>query len=131
MKDWMRGRTPLLAAGAAVLLVIVGAVFLIPHGEKPAAPEGDKKNVAAEWPPDPFPSTYKALPAAPTLIRNATILTGTGDEIAGGSVLIENGKISEVATNIGVPAGATVIDGKGKFVKIGRASCRERVYVLV
>jgi imidazolonepropionase-like amidohydrolase len=118
MKDWMRGRAPLVAAAVVVLLLVVGAVFLIPHGKKEAKSEGDQ-NVATAWPADPFPSNYKALPAAPTLIRNATILTGTGEEIDGGSILIENGKIAEVATDIGVPAGATVIDGKGKFVTPG------------
>jgi hypothetical protein len=118
MKDWIRGRAPLLATGVAVLAVVVGAVFLIPHGKKEAKSEGDK-NIATAWPADPFPSTYKALPAPPTLIRNATVLTGTGEEIVGGSVLIENGKIAAVGSDIGVPAGAAVIDGRGKFVTPG------------
>jgi len=118
MNAWMRGRMPLWAAGAAVLLVVVGLVFLIPHGKKAETPASDK-TVAAEWPKDPFPSTYKARASAPTLIRNTTILTGTGEEIAGGSILMSDGKITEIGSNIGVPAGATVIDGRGKFVTPG------------
>ncbi len=118
MKDWMRGRVPLVAAAVAVLVVVLGAVYLVPFGKKEAK-TGDNQNVVTAWPADPFPSTYKALPSAPTLIRNATILTGTGEEINGGSILIENGKIAAVGSDIGVPAGATVIDGKGKFVTPG------------
>jgi imidazolonepropionase-like amidohydrolase len=118
MIAWIRGRAPLLAAGAAVLLVAVGLVFLVPHGKKAETPAGDK-TVAAEWPKDPFPGTYRALPSSPTLIRDATILTGTGEEIAGGSILMSDGKITEIGTAIGVPAGATVINGKGKFVTPG------------
>ncbi|HEX2059641.1 MAG TPA: amidohydrolase, partial [Thermoanaerobaculia bacterium] len=62
-----------------------------------------------------------ALPlfAEDTLIRNATILTITNGTIANGSVLIRNGKIAAVGTNVTAPANARVIDATGKFVMPG------------
>jgi imidazolonepropionase-like amidohydrolase len=52
-------------------------------------------------------------------IQNATILTVTKGTIEGGSILIRNGKIAEVAKGLKPPAGATIIDGTGKFVMPG------------
>jgi imidazolonepropionase-like amidohydrolase len=69
--------------------------------------------------PDPFPSTYKPFPGQTTLIRNATVFTGTGVRIDGGSVLFSEGKIVEVGAEVQAPAGAVVIDGTGKFVTPG------------
>ncbi len=52
-------------------------------------------------------------------IRNATILTVTRGTIANGTVLIRDGKIAAVGTNVQIPAGADVYDGTGKFVSPG------------
>ena len=41
----------------------------------------------------PFPSTYQPLPSQPTLISNATILTGDGQRLNGASLLMRDGKI--------------------------------------
>jgi len=64
-----------------------------------------------------------ALPAptAGTLvaITNANIMTASRGNIMGGTILIRNGKIVEVGTNVTVPAGAKVIDGRGKWVTPG------------
>jgi len=46
-------------------------------------------------------------------IRNTKIVTGTGQTIPNGHILIQDGKITAVGTNISIPRGATVIDGKG------------------
>ena len=69
--------------------------------------------------PDPFPSTYKPFPSQTTLIRNAHVFTGTGEEIAGGSILLRDGKIAEVGRNLTAPADALVIDAAGKWVTPG------------
>lgn len=69
--------------------------------------------------PDPFPSTYEPFPSQTTLIRNATVLTGTGQRIDGGSVLIRDGRIVEVGTDVQAPSGAVVVDGTGKWVTPG------------
>jgi len=53
------------------------------------------------------------------LIQNGTIVTVTGPDIQGGSLLIENGKITKIGKNLSAPAGAKVIDASGKYVYPG------------
>lgn len=65
-----------------------------------------------------------ALAAAPDqsariYIKNATIVPIVGEKIQGGSLLIENGKISAVGASVQAPAGAETIDGAGMFVYPG------------
>ena len=52
-------------------------------------------------------------------IENATLVTVTDDIIENGDILITNGIITEIGTDLSVPAGVTVIDGTGKFVMPG------------
>lgn len=52
-------------------------------------------------------------------IRGGTIHTLAGPDIANGTVVMQNGKITAVGTNVQVPAGATVIDASGKHVYPG------------
>ena len=68
---------------------------------------------------DPFPSSYTPLPSGATLITGATILDGNGGRIEGGSVLIENGKVSAIGSDVAAPSGATVIDAAGRWVTPG------------
>jgi imidazolonepropionase-like amidohydrolase len=68
---------------------------------------------------DPFPSTYKPFPRRTTLFRNATIMTAAGPTITRGSVLMRDGKIVAVGTNVTAPADALIIDGTGKYVTPG------------
>ncbi|HTL50486.1 MAG TPA: amidohydrolase [Steroidobacteraceae bacterium] len=68
---------------------------------------------------EPFSSTYKASPSPVTLIRNATVLTGTGMRIDGGDVLIEGGRIKAVGTSLAAPEGAVVVDANGRWVTPG------------
>ncbi|MDG2533982.1 amidohydrolase [Sphingomonas sp. HITSZ_GF] len=67
---------------------------------------------------DPFPSTYHAYPGVPTLLTNVTVFDGEGGRIDNGQVLFRDGKIVAVGQNLDA-AGATVIDGKGKYVTPG------------
>ena len=66
-----------------------------------------------------YASTYRRRASAPVLIRNATILTATGTEIPNGSILLVDGRIAEIGTQVSAPAGATIVDGTGKFVTPG------------
>ena len=52
-------------------------------------------------------------------LRGGTIHTGTGVTIPGGTILIENGKIAAVGRDVFVPAGATVLDLRGKHIVPG------------
>ena len=52
-------------------------------------------------------------------LTNATIETVTNGVITNGTVVITDGKITAVGTNVQVPAGAEVIDCKGHFIYPG------------
>jgi imidazolonepropionase-like amidohydrolase len=52
-------------------------------------------------------------------IRNATIVTVTKGTINNGTVVIKDGRIAAVGTNVQIPQGAEVYDGTGKFVSPG------------
>ncbi len=69
--------------------------------------------------PDPYPSTYRPLPSNPTAIVNAHIITGAGPEIDSGTVVMAEGKVVAVGANVQPPAGAQVIDAKGRWVTAG------------
>ena len=56
---------------------------------------------------------------AVTVIQNATILTITNGTIENGSILIRDGKIAEVGTDVSVPSGAHVVDAAGQYVMPG------------
>ncbi len=61
------------------------------------------------------------VPAAAKLvaITNATILTASHGTIQNGTIIIRDGKIAAMGTNVAVPAGAQIIDGTGKFITPG------------
>jgi len=65
-----------------------------------------------------FASTYTPQPSETTLITNARIIDGTGQEIENGSIFITDGKITAVGTNVSGDASLT-IDAGGKFVTPG------------
>lgn len=67
----------------------------------------------------PYPSTYQPRASAPVLIRGATILDGRGRQIEGSDVLMAEGRIAAIGPGLTPPAGATVIDGAGKWVTPG------------
>jgi len=72
-----------------------------------------------------------AAPQAPTatLIKNATVITITHGVIEHGSVLIRDGKIAQVGTNIEAPAGAMVIDATGQYVMPGIIDCHSHIAI--
>ena len=70
---------------------------------------------------EPFPSTYRPLPSEPMVIVNATILTGTGERIESGSVLVRDGRI-QLVTAGEPPDGdpkTMVIDAGGRWITPG------------
>ena len=78
-----------------------------------AAPESTSVNRAQ------YPTTYHRHANAPVLIRNATIMTATGQVIANGSILLRDGRIVALGATVTAPADAVVVDGTGKFVTPG------------
>ncbi len=68
--------------------------------------------------PAPYASRYQALPSSPTLLTGATILTGTGERLDDADILLSDGKIAGIGTNLNVD-GAQVIDATDKWITPG------------
>ncbi|TQV82596.1 amidohydrolase [Exilibacterium tricleocarpae] len=84
------------------------------------SPETKNAGIEAQLPDlDPFPSTYQAPPSEPLLIRNATVLTGAGEQLDGTDVLTVDGKIQQVGQNLAAPANGRTIDASGKWLTPG------------
>jgi imidazolonepropionase-like amidohydrolase len=98
--------------GLALVVVSVGAFAA-------DVPKSDSPPVTHSFKGDAYPSTYVAPHVPATLIRNATVLTGTGARIDGGDVLVVNGRIEAVGQRLTAPADAQVIDASGKWVTPG------------
>jgi imidazolonepropionase-like amidohydrolase len=57
------------------------------------------------------------------LIRNATVMTATHGTLANADILVKNGKIAEVGTNLRAGSNARVVDATGRFVTPGIIDC--------
>ncbi len=88
-----------------------------PAAAQAVAPKAAAETTSVDRPQ--YPSTYRRHANPPVLIRNATIMTATGQEIAGGSILLRDGRIVAVGTSVQAPADAVVVDGTGKYVTPG------------
>ena len=66
-------------------------------------------------------------PNSTIAIRNATLLTVTKGTIQNGTIVIRNGKIAAIGTNVTIPAGAEVIDAAGRFVSPGLIDCHSHI----
>jgi len=89
-----------------------------PAAAPPSAPAAAKSESTSVERPQ-YPSTYTRHPNPPVLIRNATIMTATGQEIPNGSILLKDGRIVAVGAKVDALAGAVVVDGSGKYVTPG------------
>jgi hypothetical protein len=97
-----------------------------------AEPAQEEAAAAAGERPEPVEAAADVAPAAgamatidwdappPTLvIQNATVMTVSQGTLEGASVVLRDGKIAAVGTDVSVPRGATVIDASGKYVTPG------------
>jgi len=70
--------------------------------------------------PNPYPSTYQALPRQNMVVVGATVFTATGQRIENGVVVVTDGRIAAVGdASTPVPGGHQVVDGRGRFVTPG------------
>jgi imidazolonepropionase-like amidohydrolase len=65
-----------------------------------------------------YAGQYRPLPSGVTLLRGATVLTGTGERLESADVLIRDGKIAEIGTGVSAE-GAEVVDAGGMWVTPG------------
>jgi len=95
------------------LLAAASMAFLSACGN---GTETDTKTDTSNLPA--FASTYSPQPSETTLITNAHIIDGTGQEIENASLLITDGKITAIGQDISGSATLT-IDAAGKYVTPG------------
>jgi imidazolonepropionase-like amidohydrolase len=67
---------------------------------------------------EPFASRYTPLPSEPTLLTGATVLTGTGERLDNADLLLVNGKIEAVGTDLDAK-GAVEIDASSLWITPG------------
>jgi imidazolonepropionase-like amidohydrolase len=67
---------------------------------------------------NPYPSTYQSLPKINVLIKNAVVLTGTGERLDNTDVLLVDGKVKQIGANLSAE-NAVEIDATGKWVTPG------------
>lgn len=67
---------------------------------------------------NPYPSTYQPLKHQSTLIKDATVLTGTGERLDHADVLMVDGKIQQLGKSLAATADIT-IDAQGKWITPG------------
>jgi len=94
-------------------------------GSQPSATTAPSSNQSGSdlFAADPFPSTYQRFPGQQTLIRHATILTGTGERIEDGAMLIRDGVIVDVATTTALVAPndprLVTVEARGRWLTPG------------
>jgi imidazolonepropionase-like amidohydrolase len=107
------------ASALVVMLVVSGCASAGGRAARTPTPArgAGKDTTSADRPQ--YPSTYQRHANPPVVIRNATIMTATGQEIAGGSIVLRDGRIVAVGATVEAPADAVVVDGTGKWVTPG------------
>ncbi len=99
-----------------------------PDEEELQEKEPQPWSIAPEFFPTPLGAFGRLEPAfspETIFIHNATIWTGNDEfgVIEDGDMIVRDGKITEVGTNLDKPRGAYVIDGTGKHITAGLIDC--------
>ena len=68
---------------------------------------------------EPFESTYIALPAEKILIQNANVYDGDGNEFSNTDILVQDGKILAIGTDLPATDDFKIIDASNKWVTPG------------
>ncbi len=84
----------------------------------PSADAGEARKALTQSDP-PFASSYRPAAAPPVAIVNAAILTGAGETIPKGALIVREGRIAEIGADVAPPAGMRVIDAGGRVLTPG------------
>jgi imidazolonepropionase-like amidohydrolase len=100
-----------------LFLCILAAVGAASAARAQATPGTAAESSSADRPQ--YPSSYTRHSYPPVAITNATIMTAAGREIAHGSILLRDGRIVAVGTDVEMPPNALRVDGTGRYVTPG------------
>lgn len=64
-------------------------------------------------------SSVLAQTTGSVLIKNATVITVTGQDLTETDILVRNGLITQIGKNLSAPSGVTTVDATGKYVLPG------------
>ncbi len=107
-------RKPLLAIALSSLLSACASTAITGENNGEAAEGKSASDVYR-----PFQSTYQIPESEPYVLRNVTILTGTGEQLDNAAIAFTDGKISAIGIDVKAPDGAIVVDGRGMWVTPG------------
>ena len=96
---------------STLLILTISGCASVPS-EKPS--DSDESSSVS-----PFASTYLVPQAPATVIRGATLLTGTGQQLDNADILFSDGKITALGSAVKAPAEAVEINGAGLWVTPG------------
>jgi imidazolonepropionase-like amidohydrolase len=105
---------------ALLTIAAAAAIAGCAANQRPAATGQAPRTPPKTYSRDPFPSTYHRYPGVVTAITGATVFDGEGGRIDNGVVVLADGVVQAVGgPDTAIPAGATRIDGTGKWVTPG------------
>jgi imidazolonepropionase-like amidohydrolase len=113
-----------LDAYTLVEKTLIDGVVVFDRGAIPTptslpAPPRPPKGPSAPPPGDLVPASAPLDPAGRYAIVGGRVFTMTGPPIENGTVIVEGGRVREVAAGLKPPAGVTVIDARGLWVLPG------------
>lgn len=108
-----------LPALTAVLALTLAGCATTQTGNGSSRDANARPSVTTAAPPSPYPSTYRVPSSSPTLIRGATVLTGTGARLETTDLLLSEGRIAAIGAGLTAPTNARVIEARGKWVTPG------------
>ena len=101
------------------VVALAATVLTAPVAAPAAAADAASAKPVSRFAQDPYASTYRPIASPAVLIRDATVLTGTGTRLDGADVLMRDGRIVAVGRDLDAPADAVQVDGRGKWVTPG------------
>ena len=101
------------------VVALAATVLTAPVAAPASAADAASAKPVSRFAQDPYTSTYRPIAAPAVLIRDATVLTGTGARLDEADVLMRDGRIVAVGRDLDAPADAVQVDGRGKWVTPG------------
>ena len=101
------------------MVALAATVLTAPVAAPASAADAASAKPVSRFAQDPYASTYRPIASPAVLIRDATLLTGTGTRLDDADVLMRDGRIVAVGRDLDAPADAVQVDGRGKWVTPG------------